>query len=488
MRDQLAMQEQHTIKDRIKPPFHSYPPSSEIPHLPILEPEEAVVTLMHKDLSRRVIKNRHVKCLREIITTLIETKPISQDFDEVVFQNLVIEQGDLTELVIPFELYFLDSFFLNGLHLNHSHFVRLDISGYIGYALSLTETKGQPKINLNNVQADQVYVYGGEGLEFLDVSISNIGRLTLASTTIKRQIFLRDTVNILDGLGLENLSVEQDVNLIQCSVHTFFRIHNVHCSGDIKLIVCDLNAPLSTKDSSCVKLSLSESKCSGRLDFRNLSFQEIDLSNTIVAGQLFLNLSQLQRRTDAKAFFVGRSKNWDTPPCLSPQKSYTLRESVSIAEQLIVLRENFRRIPIAGQQEEYCAYQLADAAWEFSHGWIAKCIYWIAKKGFGYLLLPLRVVLTMIAIVVLFGVFYAVLTRLGVGNLVFSDGKSISQDGVLLSILRSLYFSVVTFSTLGYGDIHPVGLLKAFAATEAFTGLTVAGLFTVSLARRIFRW
>ena len=61
-------------------------------------------------------------------------------------------------------------------------------------------------------------------------------------------------------------------------------------------------------------------------------------------------------------------------------------------------------------------------------------------------------------------------------------------EGVLSGLYRTLYFSVVTFSTLGYGDIYPVGFLKAFAATEAFIGLVVTAIFAVSLARKLFRW
>lgn len=483
------MKEEHTIKDPIKPPFHSYQPSSDIPSLPEIKPEEAVATLRNKDWSARVIRNRHIKCLRQIITPLLETDSLQQNFDQVCFTGVVIEQADLTELEIPFRLSFSNAFFLDGLHLNHSRFTHLDVSGYIRYALSLTETKGQPIVNLTNLQADQIYIYGGEGLDCFGISTSTVGSLTLASTTIKRHITLHNNVNILDGLWLEDLSIEQEVNLIQCAVHTFFRIHNVRCSGNIQLVVCDLNAPLSTRSSSCTKLSLSESNCSGRLDFRNLSFQELDVSNTTVNGQLLLNLNQLQRKKDSATLTMRRLSRWDVPPCLSPQRSYTLREWVPVAEQLIVLRENFRRIPTAVHQEQYCAYQLADFTWGLHYGLLLdKMTHWIAKWSFGYLLLPLRIICTMIVLIGLFTYLYVMLIGYGIANLVFSNGRPIFNDGVLFGIGRSLYFSVITFSTLGYGDIYPIGFLKAIAATEAFTGVIIITLFSVSLARKLFRW
>jgi hypothetical protein len=39
-----------------------------------------------------------------------------------------------------------------------------------------------------------------------------------------------------------------------------------------------------------------------------------------------------------------------------------------------------------------------------------------------------------------------------------------------------LYFSVVTFSSLGYGDFRPVGLSRILASLEVFSGLSVLGL------------
>ena len=34
-----------------------------------------------------------------------------------------------------------------------------------------------------------------------------------------------------------------------------------------------------------------------------------------------------------------------------------------------------------------------------------------------------------------------------------------------------LYFSAVNYTSLGYGDIHPLGSIRAIAVTEALTGL-----------------
>jgi uncharacterized protein YjbI with pentapeptide repeats len=50
-----------------------------------------------------------------------------------------------------------------------------------------------------------------------------------------------------------------------------------------------------------------------------------------------------------------------------------------------------------------------------------------------------------------------------------------------------VYYSVVTFTTLGYGDIHPLGLSHVFAAIESFIGAFFIALFVVVFARKMIR-
>lgn len=55
------------------------------------------------------------------------------------------------------------------------------------------------------------------------------------------------------------------------------------------------------------------------------------------------------------------------------------------------------------------------------------------------------------------------------------------------SFWNSLYFSIVTFTTLGYGDYHAVGAMRFVAASESFVGAALMALFTVIVARNIIR-
>ena len=54
----------------------------------------------------------------------------------------------------------------------------------------------------------------------------------------------------------------------------------------------------------------------------------------------------------------------------------------------------------------------------------------------------------------------------------------------LTALYDALYFSVVTFTTLGYGDFTPVGIGKMVAIVEAFSGAFCISLFSISTYKR----
>ena len=63
-----------------------------------------------------------------------------------------------------------------------------------------------------------------------------------------------------------------------------------------------------------------------------------------------------------------------------------------------------------------------------------------------------------------------------------------TQAGVVLETdFSPLYFSVITFTTIGYGDYAPLGWLRLVAGVEGLLGLFLMALFTVSFARKFIR-
>jgi tetratricopeptide (TPR) repeat protein len=70
----------------------------------------------------------------------------------------------------------------------------------------------------------------------------------------------------------------------------------------------------------------------------------------------------------------------------------------------------------------------------------------------------------------------------------YSQGV-LSADGLRFSpnYFQALYFSAMTFTTVGYGDFIPIGLNQLVASTEALIGLFIMPLFVVGLSRKYLR-
>ena len=63
-----------------------------------------------------------------------------------------------------------------------------------------------------------------------------------------------------------------------------------------------------------------------------------------------------------------------------------------------------------------------------------------------------------------------------------------TEPTITREFVPCLYFSIVTFTTLGYGDMSPPdNYLRLVAATEALLGAFLMALFVVSLARKFTR-
>ncbi|RZK47857.1 MAG: two pore domain potassium channel family protein [Pedobacter sp.] len=78
---------------------------------------------------------------------------------------------------------------------------------------------------------------------------------------------------------------------------------------------------------------------------------------------------------------------------------------------------------------------------------------------------PHRIIYLSLAVIVLFGLIYWL----------SSDLISANTNNKNFNLGDSLYFSTITFTTLGYGDFSPVGWLKMLSALEAFLGVINMG-------------
>jgi hypothetical protein len=50
---------------------------------------------------------------------------------------------------------------------------------------------------------------------------------------------------------------------------------------------------------------------------------------------------------------------------------------------------------------------------------------------------------------------------------------------------ENIYFSTITFTTTGFGDLFPTGILRFFSGIEGFIGICLSSLFLVALAKKV---
>ena len=83
-----------------------------------------------------------------------------------------------------------------------------------------------------------------------------------------------------------------------------------------------------------------------------------------------------------------------------------------------------------------------------------------------------------ISIVAVFGLLYWSLS--GIEQGVGQNNKPVTD----VSILTGIYFSIVTVSSLGYGDFHPIGLSKVLVSVEVLLGLVFIGMMIAKITSR----
>jgi len=132
------------------------------------------------------------------------------------------------------------------------------------------------------------------------------------------------------------------------------------------------------------------------------------------------------------------------------------------------------------------------------HKWLWSCFL---NAIYGYGEKPGRVIVSAIAIIIIFAfVFmnfgidanpqldtilkYNILKELFLG-VRYGDLLIRLKDISWEQLKNCLYFSTVTFTTLGYGDFRPLeGWSRIYSGTEAFIGAFMMALFVYTFARR----
>lgn len=103
-----------------------------------------------------------------------------------------------------------------------------------------------------------------------------------------------------------------------------------------------------------------------------------------------------------------------------------------------------------------------------SPSWLSR-VFVIATGGF---IKPSRIVL------------WAAVVIVGFSGIYWHEASSFGLANPIRSYWDALYFSGLTFTTIGYGDILPLHEMRGLAVFEGMFGIALSGAFLVSLTRR----
>jgi hypothetical protein len=239
-------------------------------------------------------------------------------------------------------------------------------------------------------------------------------------------------------------------------------------------------------------------------DFRFEECRMMDLSNTIVRDILDIKaeservaiqeMSLVGMRILGKIFIDWRVNKVQELIYNQKRTSYFQK-----SEQFRILKENFRN---NGQYEDeddaYVEFrrcnakadllEYAESAWRRYFFSYPK--YYFQRFVFDYIgkyaTAPVRVLLNLLIAIVFYGLLYFGFTEF------FPELGSVASTlpiklNRVYDFWNCMYYSAITFFTVGYGDYFADGLVKLVAVMEGFTGVFLMSYFTVAFVRKILR-
>jgi len=295
--------------------------------------------------------------------------------------------------------------------------------------------------------------------------------------------------NWLDGKNNEKENVKE---LLEKRVKTFEPIKKFNLSQtnleNINLVNSGHHEGYKLQNCDFYKANLSHAHCF-KVDFSGSSLMKADFTGANLHFANFQNCNLLGTN-----FEHARLENviWDKEIIQEREAKLTQNEDdkIDLYQQSEEIYRNLRRTC-----ESDGLFETAGKFFQKEMQMRRKQMPLLSSKRFisklvefscGYGERPLRIVILSALVILLFScVFFVTGLNYGGETIQLSVDATISQN--ILDFSNALYFSVVTFTTLGYGDVLPIGISKLFAGIEALMGGFILALFVVVFVKKMTR-
>jgi len=248
----------------------------------------------------------------------------------------------------------------------------------------------------------------------------------------------------------------------------------------ISLKSCHLDHYVDLRLSKAYLLDISDTIVRDIIDIEPYDFpvkiRTLDMSGMRLLGKLYIDWRHNKCRDS-----------------IGNQEGTTLRQK---AEQFRILKENFSGTgKYEDEDEAYIMFKRYEAkSWlteQQEKGGIAGIVshvpnsfQWLVFDKIGlYATSPGRVLFSVVVFWFFFGFLYFLIDISGLGNTV----SAVGNPDKMSTLVQSFYHSAITFFTIGYGDVYPVGLSRVVSGLEGFMGVFMMSYFTVAFVRKVLR-
>ena len=250
--------------------------------------------------------------------------------------------------------------------------------------------------------------------------------------------------------------------------------HTAHCA-DVSFYQCQFIEAVYFRSASCGALRIDACRVEKVFDCRNSTLKALSVEGISGSGELHLDPDQLIVAR-CKGRLLGEATLADMP------KANRREVLTKLARQYQYLRDNFSRITAPDEIEDFCAYMHLEYKRRAKPSWLLRVFDWFFYKWLtGYGVRLRQVFINGAIVIVLFALIW-----FWAGNcecLLGTDDLPAKDQ----SFGQALYFSMITFTTIGYGDLHPVRWARYLAGLEGLLGVISVSLFVVLYSRKIIR-
>ena len=258
---------------------------------------------------------------------------------------------------------------------------------------------------------------------------------------------------------------------------------------------------VSFYNSNFKSLSLKSCHLDHYVDLRLAKADLLDITDTVVRD--IIDLEPYDFPIEIKTIDMSGMRllgklyiDWRHNKCMNAitsQEGTNLRQK---AEQFRILKENFSSTGKYDDEDKaYVMFKRYEAkSWlteQHEKGGAAKYLShipdsfeWLVFDKIGlYATSPGRVLLSVVVSWFIFGTLYFIIELTGLGKTV----SAVGNPDHLSALVQSYYHSAITFFTIGYGDVYPVGFSRILSGLEGFMGVFMMSYFTVAFVRKVLR-